>query len=257
MSKSKYFPKKKDRRAKRIKRYEAKQKVKAKILQQAQPTPVFKAPEPLPSKQQKAKTLNNALEFASDKFGNRDDYSKYLVPMLHEIDNNFDMLHPEAGDYEGFTVSDDFDGNNNNLFKYVTFKEIPDDPRIDSFMDILMSLDWSTPEAYDKHKADINAKIYKANVASLGIDPNNSYFFYALEAVMQSSAAWAIAKKNTDDSDQKKLNWELLYTTGLTAFEEKAHPEIWDRFTSMVFNYEDLDKIIDTIDDMIYSIVKG
>lgn len=245
-----YVSKKKDRRQKRIKRHEAKSKVKALTSQTHL--------EPIPRNQtvENATKLNKALDYASDKFGNRNDYSKYLIPLLKNLDPKFDMKKPKPGDYNGFKISDDYDGNPNNLFKYTDFETIPtDDPTVEAYMQQILDLDWSSPENYEKHMADINKSIYESNVASLGVAPG-SQFFMILETVMQSSSAWRIAARNADDSDQVKANWELLYTTGATALSEKD-TSIYDTFVQMVFNGDDLDNIVDKIDEMIYKAVKG
>lgn len=206
--------------------------------------------------------LNAALDYASDKFGNRNDYAINLLPIIGEMtseefmDNL--MKNPTAyiGDYEHFTISDDFDGNLNNLFKYITFKDIP--PEVDDrYVNNILGLDWSTPEAYNNHIQEINHKIYESNLAGQGLDIATPYYVM-LESVMQSSAAWHIAQKSAYDSEQSKSNWLDLYTAGMEASDlSNSNPEIWDKFVQMIENEADMNTIINEIDKAITAAMKG
>ena len=206
--------------------------------------------------------LNAALDYASDKFGNRNDYAINLLPIIGEMtseefmDNL--MKNPTAyiGDYEHFTISDDFDGNLNNLFKYITFKDIP--PEVDDrYVSNILGLDWSTPEAYNNHVQEINHKIYESNLSGQGLDISTPYYVM-LESVMQSSAAWHIAQKSAYDSEQSKSNWLDLYTAGMEASDlSNSNPEIWDDFVKMITNEESLDVIIKEVDKAITAAMKG
>lgn len=209
-----------------------------------------------------AEKLNAAMEYASDKFGNRNDYSKYLLPLIGEMTNEDFMktlmTDPKSavGDYKDFTIDDDFDGNLNNLFKYIHFKNIP--PEVsDSYIENIIGLEWSTPEAYNNHVQEINDKIYASNLKDEGIEINSTYYML-LESVMQSSAAWNIAKRNAYDSDQVKSNWLTLYSAGMEASDmQNTNPGILDKFEQMVVNEESLDVIISTIDNAIAAALKG
>lgn len=180
-----------------------------------------------------AEKLNAAMTYASDKFGNRNDYSKYLLPLIGEMtDEDFMrtlMTNPKSaiGDYKDFKIDDDFDGNLNNLFKYIHFKNIP--PEVsDSYIENIIGLEWSTPEAYNNHVQEINDKIYASNLKGEGIEINSTYYVL-LESIMQSSAAWNIAKRNAYDSDQVKSNWLTLYSAGMEASDmQNTNPGILD-----------------------------
>lgn len=209
-----------------------------------------------------AEKLNAALDYASDKFGNRNDYAKYLLPLIGEItDDQFMvdlMKDPKSliGDYEHFTIADDFDGNINNLFKYITFKDIPPEVN-DSYISNILALDWSTPEAYNNHVQEINHKIYESNLAGQGLDIATPYYVM-LESVMQSSAAWHIAQRNAYDSEQSKSNWLDLYTAGMEASDmSNSNPEIWDKFVQMIENEADMNTIINEVDKAITAAMKG
>lgn len=209
-----------------------------------------------------AEKLNAAMAYASDKFGNRNDYSKYLLPLIGEMTNEDFMrnlmTNPKSavGDYKDFTIDDDFDGNLNNLFKYIHFKDIPPEAS-DSYIENIINLEWSTPEAYNNHVQEINDKIYASNLKGEGIEINSTYYML-LESIMQSSAAWNIAKRNAYDSDQVKSNWLTLYSAGMEASDmSNTNPSILDKFNQMVMNEESLDVIIATIDNAIAAALKG
>jgi len=209
-----------------------------------------------------AEKLNAAMEYASDKFGNRNDYSKYLFPLIGEMtDEDFMktlMTDPKStiGDYKDFTIDVDFDGNLNNLFKYIHFKNIP--PEVsDSYIENIIGLEWSTPEAYNNHVQEINSKIYESNLAGQGLDITAPYYMM-LESVMQSSAAWHIAQRNAPDSDQVKKNWLDLYSAGMEASDlSNSNPEIWDKFVQMIENETDMNTIINEVDKAITAAMKG
>lgn len=211
-----------------------------------------------------ADRLNDMFEYASDKFGNRDDYQKYLAPLLGELmgDEFYRKLlqDPKSliGDYEYFTIDDGYRvDNKDNLFKHIHFKDIP--AGFDDYIEQMEVLDWSSPENYAMHHADVQRGIYESNLKSLYETDNivDDTYFVMLEAVMQSSAAWEIAKRSAFDSDQTQSNWFDLYMTGSLAYDHKdTDPHIWDAFRQMVDNHEALFIIEDKIDEMIIKATK-
>ena len=210
-----------------------------------------------------AEKLNAALDYASDKFGNRNDYQMYLAPLLGQImgDDFYQKLlkDPKSliGDYEYFTIDDSYQTDSkDNLFKHITFKDIP--PEVDDgYINNILGLDWSTPEAYNNHVQEINHKIYESNLAGQGLDIAATYYMM-LETVMQSSAAWHIAQKSVYDSEQSKSNWLDLYTAGMEASDlSNSNPEIWDKFVQMIENETDMNTIINEVDKAITAALKG
>lgn len=211
-----------------------------------------------------ADRLNDMFEYASDKFGNRDDYQKYLAPMLGQLmgDEFYQKLLQDpkslVGDYEYFTIDESYrTDNKDNLFKHIHFKKLP--AGFDDYIEQMEDLDWSSPENYAMHRADVQRDIYTSNLKSLygNDDFMNDTYFMVLESVMQSSAAWEIAKRSAFDSDQTQSNWFDLYTTGTLAYDNKdTNPEIWDAFRQMVDNHETLSVIDDKINEMIINAIK-
>lgn len=199
------------------------------------------------AKRQPAVQLNEALEYASSIYGGNSEYTKYLIPLMRQLMGD-DYL-PEAGDKTTyFTISKDYTGNPNELFRYVHFKTIP---RGTEYVDKMLELDWSSPENYYSHLADINAQRYSSNLTDSGFTPE---VIDLLEYIMNTSAAWRIAKRNAQDSDQVKSNWLTLFSTAQEA--QGAGSNVMNKFVQMVMNEEDLGIIMQTIDTMIYSAVK-
>lgn len=199
------------------------------------------------AKRQPAVKVNEALEYASSIYGGNSEYTKYLIPLMRQLMGD-DYL-PEAGDKTTyFTISKDYTGNPNELFSYVHFKTIP---RGTEYVDKILELDWSSPENYYSHLADINAQRYSSNLTDSGFTPQ---VIDLLEYIMNTSAAWRIAKRNAQDSDQVKSNWLTLFSTAQEA--QGAGSDVMNKFVQMVMNEEDLGIIMQTIDTMIYSSLK-
>lgn len=199
------------------------------------------------AKRQPAVKVNEALEYASSLYGGNSEYTKYLIPLMRQLMGD-DYL-PEPGDKTTyFTISKDYTGNPNELFKYVHFKTIP---RGTEYVDKILELDWSSPENYYSHLADINAQRYSSNLTDSGFTPE---VINLLEYIMNTSAAWRIAKRNSQDSDQVKSNWLTLFSTAQEA--QEAGADVMNKFVQMVMNEEDLGIIMQTVDTMIYSAVK-
>ena len=200
------------------------------------------------AKRQPAVELNEALQYASSIYGGNSEYTKYLIPLMRQLMGDDEYI-PEAGDKTTyFTISKDYTGNPNELFKYVHFKTIPGDT---SYVDAMLDLDWSSPENYYSHLADINAKKYASNLAKSDIEPQ---VIDMLEHIMNTSAAWSIAKRNAQDSEQVKENWLSLFNTAQDA--QNAGTDVMDVFVQMVMNEDDLKTIMQTIDSKIHSALK-
>lgn len=200
------------------------------------------------AKRRPAVELNEALQYASSIYGGNSEYTKYLIPLMRQLMGDDEYI-PEAGDKTTyFTISRDYTGNPNELFKYVHFKTIPGDT---SYVDAMLDLDWSSPENYYSHLADINAQKYASNLADSDIEPQ---VIDMLEYIMNTSAAWRIAKRNAQDSEQVKDNWLALFNTAQDA--QNAGTDVMNKFVQMVMNEDDLNLIIQTIDSTIYSALK-
>jgi len=190
-------------------------------------------PESSPS-EIKAARLNEALDIATElqkdfKYGNGK-YTQYLEPLLKRLD--------ELGyDYD----LKQFEGKN-FLYQNVRFKELPDDARVNQLVDKILSLNYSSYENYQN--------MLEENAQAAGITGVEN--FAVLASVMESSAAWQIAKKNAPDSEQIKTNWVRLYDIAEEAYTEG----LLDLFITEVIAHPD-DYTLDKAEELITNALKG
>lgn len=221
--------------------------------------------------------LNSAFEYASDKFGHRDEYAKNLIPLLANIlygsgdsqdKANFAkglMKDPTkfVGDYGNFEILPGVDTDYQDLFKSVKFKDIPSDLESSPYITDMLKQPWSTEESYEEHLSEADAKRYKTNMSNFGFKLNDAWL-PILEQTMQSSAAWNIAKRNAKPSEEEDStgptaldNWYTLWMVGQDAWTNKnLDSKIWDEFVAMVEKEKPLNYIISKIDGMIYESLK-
>lgn len=222
----------------------AKSKKKSKVKDISITTPIVKPFIPKINPQKtinkkiaRAEQLNKALDTATRlqkhfKYGNGK-YSMYLEPLmkrLKELGYDYDL--------------NGFDGNLNMLYKYVRFDKLPDDTKVQKYVDKILALNWSSPENYKKMLDRNSKQAYLTNINSAG-NKINPQFVSELEELMNSSAAWKIAKKDAPDSDQVKANWVALYNVVEQAFKNNLLDQIRQAF----FNADatSLDDIENTI----------
>ena len=196
-----------------------------------------------------AQEVNEALAYASSVYGGNNQYTMYLKSLMKNLTGDM-SYKPQAGDENKyFKISDDYTGKEAELFKYVEFKSIPDDYAQD--VEAIQDLDWSSSENYYSHLADIAHQKYVSNLGSMNITPQ---IIDNLEQIMNSSAAWHIACRWTDDSEQAKSNWLSIFDAGQKALNTSS--DIFNSFCQMIRNEEDISVILDTVDDLIYKALK-
>lgn len=203
-----------------------------------------------PDEVRRAEELNEALDTATVlqkgfKHGNGK-YTQFLEPLM-------DKLKQLGYEYD----FDDSEGKN-FYYKNVRFNELPDDPDVNFYVRKILELDFSSLDNYHKMLSENAASAYIANVfgskKSPGVEDATNWV--ALSQYMNSSAAWAIAKKNAPDSDQIKDNWIELYSIGNRAFKEN----VFDTFIAEVIDNPDgntVETARDTIEDAITNALKG
>ena len=190
-------------------------------------------PESSPS-EIKAAQLNEALDIATElqkdfKYGNGK-YTQYLEPLMGVLD--------ELGyDYD----LKKFEGKN-FLYQNVRFKELPNDPRVNQLVDKILGLQWSSYENYQD--------MLEENAQAAGI--SNVENFAVLANVMESSAAWAIAKRDAPNSDQIKTNWVELYDKAEEAYTEG----LLNKFIEEVLGHPD-NFTLTKVDEWLTDALKG
>ena len=190
-------------------------------------------PESSPS-EIKAAQLNEALDIATElqkdfKYGNGK-YTQYLEPLM-------DVLDELGYDYD----LKQFEGKN-FLYQNVRFTELPDDPRVNQLVDKILGLQWSSYENYQD--------MLEENAQAAGIDSVEN--FAVLANVMESSAAWAIAKRDAPNSDQIKTNWVELYDKAEEAYTEG----LLNKFIDEVLGHPD-NFTLTKVDEWLTDALKG
>ncbi len=162
----------------------------------------------LESEEDRAEDLNNALDTATRLQSNfslgNGKYASYLeiiVERLKEL---------------GYPVPTYDTKDLNHMYANVRFDRLPNDPDINQAIEQIMKLDFSSEENYHSMKVSSATAAFKTLVDDNNLVDYNDDLSKArmneLLLLMESSAAWEIAKRNAPDSEQIKANWVDLYT---------------------------------------------
>lgn len=188
-------------------------------------------------------TINKILKDSkpSDRLGM--DLAKLVLDTTGEL--------PKAGmKTELFEIDDDFDPSKSyELSKHIKFKKMDAETAR-----IILKNPLTNDVAYEKFQEDAKHRSYLSNVKS---DPYLSTLspetLSNLESIMNSSAAWHIAKRNAHDSEQTKENWTKLYNK----LDDEYEDDDLDELVTMIENEESLTSIISRADEMLTSYMKG
>lgn len=202
-----------------------------------------------------ANTLNKSLKTAVEIYPVRNQaYTNYLEPLMQTLLGDKDYL-PEARDEnEFFKVSPNYTGKPEELYKFVEFKQIPNDnDKAQQFAESINLLDWSSWENYQKRLDDINHRKYLSNIGSMpdnvrGID-------VAIESIINSSAAWHIVGKDVP-YNQLKSNWlELRQAVSLVKLH--GDDDLLNQVMNMIEHEVDFNIIINFIDNAMMNIMRS
>lgn len=202
-----------------------------------------------------AADVNASLGYAASVYGGYNDYANEILPLLKEMMRDLkgiDNYKPKQGDdNEYFKIDESYTGNRTELFKYITFKKIPD--KYSMSIENIEELPWSSEENYQKRLDEIAEQIYKSNLNQMEDIPEIEVIDQ-LESLMNSSAAWHIASKWTEDSDQVQANWMALFDAGSLAL--RTDSSIFDNFRQMIRNEVDIAVILSEVDTLVYDALK-
>ena len=110
-----------------------------------------------------------------------------------------------------------------------------------------------TPEAQDIYERDSAHRTYMSNINNTlqNLTPET---IATLEAVMNTSQAWNIAKKDAKDSEQVQENWTRLFNA---LDDAKDDEDGFDELISMIENEESFSSILAKADEIITNAMKG
>lgn len=203
-------------------------------------------------RKQKAEELNEKFAFASQTRKAGSDYiGMYLLPMLGKLLDK-DLNKVEAGDKNEYvSVDNRWDGDPNTLFQHVTFKDLPDDSRVDVYIENIEKDPHMTPQQYEQFEQDWHKKSYKTLTKKLKL--KNAEI---LEQIMNSSAMWRMATVSLYDSDQNKQEWVKMYNVMEDVLEKDQ--SLFDWIVQQVENEKySINRLIQIIDHEIELMLSG
>lgn len=232
-----------------------------------------------------AELWNRRFDFASTKLpAGSNQIASSLDPILMKLSGKHIIQKNEDNPY--FKVDSKYDGDPKNLFKHVTFKNIPtDDPEIGKYLENLVR-DKGThfnQQSYDAYYTDWQNKAYSnlgSNLAKQAAKLRNdaayaqqmeqlygenyvntminfdAQFVDTLREVMMSSPAWEMAKRGAVDSEQVRERWVELYNSMANAYQ--AGPSVFDwAYRELVGGRRSVNWMINTIDEEIKLHLQG
>jgi len=163
------------------------------------------------SGKEKAEKLNEELEFAASKLkAGSNDIQMWLDPLLRNLSSDPSKPIKPGDSTQYFEVSNKWDGDYRTLFQYVTFKDIPNNSKVEAYIDQIETNEatekYMTPEAYAKYEEEYRTQAYNTLTSNLSLQHADM-----LEEIMNSSAMWRVATVSTYDSDQNKKQWVEIY----------------------------------------------
>lgn len=196
-----------------------------------------------------ASELNKSLEHASSVLKGSSDIANYLAPILQELYGENHIIEPgETTEY--YKVDENYTGDINELFRYITFYKLPDDFNVQSYKERIEDDPHTSAEKYAAFKKDWMNKSYSTNTSNLTLTQAEDLAF-----IMNTSAAWHIASRAAYDSEQALERWQTLYNAVQKAYNS-GDQTIFDKIVQMIENEKTINSIINKVDDLIYKMLK-
>ena len=196
-----------------------------------------------------AEELNRDLKHASSVLKGSEKIANYLTPIVMNLYGSNHIIQPEEGnDY--YKVSKNYNGDPNELFRYITFFKLPEDNAIQNYTELIEQDPHATPQQYKEFKKQWAKKIYKTNTKNLSLSQTEE-----LEFIMNTSAAWHIAERSAYDSEQALERWNTLYDYVQSAYAT-GDTKLFDKVISWIENEKSLNSIINKIDDELFKLLK-
>ena len=203
--------------------------------------------------------INKMLTFAKGKNAPGSDFNQYIIPIVQEVMGSGYKIKP-GEDNKYFSVSSDFSGliSDPQLYKYIEFKDLPETSNIIQYMNQIEKSGYSSESKYEEMLEDRANRAVNTLLDRNGKIRLTKNLQSVLEDIMNSSAAWNIAKRNTYDSEQTKEAWFEMYDQALDVLAESGgDPKYIDEIVTMIENEESFSNIVRRMDEMLYEIMKG
>lgn len=210
-----------------------------------------------PANRKYVNSLNEMFDYAESKYGGSKEFGKYLPAMLKSMVGTDYVARP--GDKTPyFTIDSSWNGKPEELFKHIDFHKIPKTSNLETigkYVEAMSKSHIASPENYEDWVDSIDKKRYKTLAANTGLTTLSDDKYDILYKVMQSSAAWEIAKKDALDSEQTSENWQILHMYVQDAVESKS--PLLSNVISMIESNLDIDDIVKYVDENIIRMLKG
>lgn len=157
----------------------------------------------------------------------------------------FDIRKGDKNKY--FEVDRNYDGDVQKLFEHIKFKTVPQ-----TGVDVAVEKIINAPEDYEEKMNKAQSRAFATNLKNLNMTGD---IYFALEDIMNTSAAWNIAAQNAFDSDQVQHNWQMLFDT-VTQAKETGNSQLFDEILRDIENEVDLQHIIDKVNKFIKDKIK-
>lgn len=216
-----------------------------------------------------AKKLNKDLAHLEDlqkegyeisKMNIGDDLAKFASRLSGEL--------PQSGDdNKYYSIDSDWNGRNDTLFEHIKFKNVSlrgrENPLFmaQNIQELYERTPYLKEELQERFEEGWKNSSYYKNLKSVKDDMNKKYGvdisideLAAFKYIMDTSAAWNIAKRNAADSKQVKRNWEELTKLVMNVAKVGSDSD-FDTVKTMIDNEEDLEDIRDYVNNVIGSIV--
>lgn len=199
---------------------------------------------------QSARRINDAFDFAKSKYGGSQAFARNLSVLLQQIMGvGYDAKAGDSNEY--FEISNDYTGNDTELFRYIKFKKLPESSKIDTLTNIMLSNDLASEEKYQQAQERIHQEAWKTFTSRNNLDVLDGKKAQVLYDIMNSSAAWHIAQQGTFESDQVAEEWLKLYNHVSGVVDSNS--TLLDDIVRMIDNEEDINTIIHFLDVNVYS----
>lgn len=204
-----------------------------------------------PEEKKLTKRMNKALQEAEGLYPENvktHEYTGQLQSLVQELKDKPELAK-SGEETEFYSISDEYNPKKEEeLYKDIEFSSIPVTPETMAIVSATEQKVRDERLRIERLKEDISNKTYNKNVKN--IQNLDLATMYTLENIMNSSAAWNVCKKNADDSDQVKQNWEELYRYTRLAYDNDFL--LFDKVCTMIENEADLDIIVNYVDHEIY-----
>lgn len=263
--------KKKDRRLKRERRHQA--KLKAKILKSlskakkltpeviSQPKQVQK---PLPPASHQPHTalakINNTLKYiqSNPNINKSDEISRNLAAAMRLAIGDREHVFDENGESNKYwTLSPDWDGDESTLISHVTWTDVPNDPKVERYLEKVETSKWGSKENHERYLASARQQAYRKATEDLKIDVGDQ-MIEQLEGLMNSSVMWTFIGDQYGlgtkyyESEDAKHDWDEMFKTVSDFLNEgNTSQRDLDRLITMLNNpsKEDLNSVKSFLDN--------